>query len=78
MSDIEISEQAEAVLLAVHDAGDVDVYDLASAVGAGPRQVQERVRELAGAELVIVSERGDRIVCTPAGDDYARRLQQRR
>jgi Mn-dependent DtxR family transcriptional regulator len=78
MSDIEISEPAEAVLLAVHDAGEVDVYDLASAVGTGPRQVQERVRELDAAKLVVVSERGDRIVCTPAGDDYARQLQERR
>ncbi|PEN13542.1 hypothetical protein CRI94_09525 [Longibacter salinarum] len=75
MSDFDLTDAAKSILLAVHDAGDVDIYDLASSVGVGPRQVQERVRELDRAGLVVVSERGDRIVCTPAGDEQARRFQ---
>jgi len=76
MPDFPLRDDAQDVLVAVHQAGDADVYDLAAAVGAGPRQVQDLVRELDGAGLVVVSERGDRIACTPAGEDHARRLQR--
>lgn len=73
-----LTDDAEAVLLAIHDAGEADIYDLAGAVGAGPKAVQESVRELDQAKLVIVSERGDRMRCTPAGEDHARALKQQR
>jgi Mn-dependent DtxR family transcriptional regulator len=76
MPESSLTDAAEAVLLAVQQAGEADVYDLAQSVGSGPRAVQEHVRSLDRAGLVIVSERGDQIRCTPAGEEYARRLQQ--
>jgi len=72
-----LTDNAEAVLLALHDAGEADIYDLAGSVGAGPKAIQECVRELDRAKLVVVSERGDRMRCTPAGDDHARALNER-
>lgn len=78
MPEFSLTDDAEAVLLAVQQAGEADVYDLAQAVGAGPRAVQEQIRSLDSAGLVIVSERGDQIRCTPAGEDHARHLKQRR
>ncbi len=77
MPEFSLTDAAEAVLLAVHQAGEADVYDLSQAVGAGPRAVQESLRLLDRAGLVIVSERGDQIRCTPAGEDHTRCLQQR-
>lgn len=70
-----LSETEAAVLRTVHADGPVDLYDLAQAVGTGPRAVQEAVRSLSNSQLVIVSERGRRVSCTPAGDDRARRQQ---
>jgi len=78
MPEFTLTDDVEAVLVAVQRAGEADVYDLAQAVGVGPRAVQEHLRSLDRAGLVIVSERGDQIWCTPAGDDHARSVQQRR
>jgi len=78
MPEFRLTDAAEDVLLAVQQAGEADVYELAQAVGTGPRAVQEHIRSLDRAGLVIVSERGDQIRCTPAGEDHARRRQQRR
>jgi Mn-dependent DtxR family transcriptional regulator len=66
------SDMETAVLQTVHAEGPVDLYDLAQAVGTGPRSVQEAVRSLSQDRLVIVSEQGRRVSCTPAGEDLAR------
>lgn len=75
MSTPVLSETETAVLQTVHAEGTVDLYDLAQAVGTGPRSVQEAVRSLSQDRLVIVSERGRRVSCTPAGEDRARNQQ---
>lgn len=72
MGSPSLSDTEAAVLQAVHADGTVDLYDLAQALGTGPRVVQEAVRSLAHDNLVIVSEQGRRVSCTPAGDDVAR------
>ncbi len=72
MSDVSVSDDALRVLTAVYEEGACDIYTLSAQTGRGPRQVQECVFELDRAQLVIVSEQGDRIECTPAGLDAAR------
>lgn len=74
----ELSDAEATVLQLVHAEGSVDLYDLARAVGTGPRTVQETVRDLSQKRLVIVSDRGVRVHCTPAGEDLARAYQARR
>jgi len=70
LSDVEAD-----VLQAVHAEGNADVYDLAQSVGVGPRAAQAAVRTLADHRLVLVTDRGRQVRCTPAGDDVARALQ---
>ncbi len=72
LSDVEAS-----VLQAVHAEGSADLYDLARAVGTGPRTVQEAVRCLDDHRLVLVTDRGRQVRCTPAGDDVVRAMQSR-
>ena len=72
MSSPSLSDTEAAVLQTVHAEGTADLYDLAQAVGTGPRAVQEAVQSLVHKNLVIVSEQGRRVSCTPAGDEVAR------
>lgn len=71
----DLSPGARRVLQAIFEEGEADVYDLAQSAGTGPRTVQEHLRDLDRHQLVVVSERGDRIRCTPAGKDLARSLK---
>lgn len=73
LSDVETS-----VLRAVHAEGNADLYTLARAVGTGPRTVQEAVQRLSDDNLVFVAEKGVQVHCTPAGEEVARALQNRR
>jgi len=68
----DLSDTEATVLRAVHAEGRADLYALAQAVGSGPRTVQEAVRALARKDLVIVSDRGSTVHCTPSGEDVAR------
>ena len=72
MDSPNLSDTEAAVLERIHADGTVDLYDLAQALGTGPRAVQDAVRSLAHDNLVIVSEQGRSVSCTPAGDDLAR------
>jgi DNA-binding Lrp family transcriptional regulator len=64
----DLSDTETRVLQAVHTEGSADLYDLAQAIGVGPRAVQEAVRTLA-------DRRGPRPpVAPPAG---ARRAPKR-
>lgn len=69
-----LSETEAAVLKTVHAEGSTDLYDLAQAVGTGPRTVQEAVQSLSRENLVVVSDQGRRVACTPAGTHRARAL----
>jgi predicted transcriptional regulator len=71
----DLSDTEADVLRAVHAEGSADLYDLAQAVGTGPRAVQAAARTLADHRLVIVTDRGRQVRCTPAGDDVARALR---
>lgn len=68
----DLSDTEAAVLQAVHAEGNADLYDLARSVGTGPRTVREAVGRLAEHRLVLVSDRGRKVRCTPAGNDLAR------
>jgi Mn-dependent DtxR family transcriptional regulator len=72
----ELSDTEASVLRAVHAEGKADFYALAQMVGTGPRTVQEAVRGLARKDLVIVSDRGSTVHCTPSGEDRARAGQR--
>lgn len=72
MSTPDLSSTEADVLQTVHAEGSADLYDLARAVGTGPRTVQDAVQTLARHKLVVVSEQGRRVSCTPAGDERAR------
>lgn len=72
----ELSDTESAVLQAVHAEGSVDLYTLARAVGTGPRAVQEAVQALSAENLVIVSDRGVQVHCTPVGEEVARAEQE--
>ena len=74
----DLSDIETRVLRAVHAEGSADLYDLAQTVGTGPRAVQEAVGTLADHRLVLVTERGREVRCTPAGTDVAHALQSRR
>lgn len=73
----DLSDAEAHVLRAVQAEGSADLYDLAQAVGAGPRAVQEAVRTLADHRLVLVTDRGRQVRCTPAGDELVREMQSR-
>ena len=73
----DLSDAEAQVLRAVQTEGSVDLYALARAVGTGPRAVQEAVRTLADYRLVLVTDRGRQVRCTPAGDDLVREMQAR-
>ncbi len=73
----DLSDLEAAVLQAVHAQGTADLYDLAQAVGTGPRTVQDAVRRLSQHRLVFVSDRGRQVRCTPAGSDLAREHRSR-
>lgn len=60
------------VLCAVHAKGPADLYALAQAVGTGPRTVQEAVQGLSRKGLVLVSDHGSTVRCTPDGEEVAR------
>jgi len=73
MDDVpDLTDTESAVLRAVHAEGSPDLYALAQMVGTGPRTVQEAVRRLARKDLVIVSDRGSTVHCTPDGEEVAR------
>lgn len=74
----DLSDEDARVLQVVHAEGSADLYDLARAVGTGPRVVQEAVRRLDDHRLVLVTDRGRQVRCTPAGDDLVREMQSRR
>ena len=71
----DLSDVEADVLQAVHAEGSADLYDLARTVGTGPRTVQEAVRRLDDNRLVLVTDRGREVRCTPAGDDLVREMQ---
>ncbi len=73
----DLSNVEADVLQAVHTEGSADLYDLAQAVGTGPQTVQEAVRTLSDHRLVLVTDRGRQVRCTPAGNDVARAQQRR-
>ncbi len=77
MDASDLSELEANVLQAVHAAGSADLYDLARAVGTGPRSVQKAVQRLSDERLVIVAERGVEVHCTPAGVDLSQELSAR-
>jgi len=70
MSSPDLSETEAAVLRAVQPQTTADLYDLAQAVGAGPRAVQDAVRRLSRHDLVHVS--GRHVRGTKAGDQWVR------
>ena len=74
----DLSDIEARVLQAVHAEGSADLYDLAQVIGTGPRAVQEAVGTLSDHRLVLVTERGREVRCTPAGTDVAHALQSRR
>ncbi len=79
MDDVpDLSDVEAAVLQAVHAEGSIDLYALARTVGTGPRTAQKAVQRLSTQKLVLVSERGVQIHCTPTGEDVARTLRNRR
>jgi Mn-dependent DtxR family transcriptional regulator len=71
----ELSDTEARVLRATHAEGPADVYALAQAVGTGPRTAQEAVQELSQKGLVLVSDRGSTVHCTPEGEDAVRALR---
>lgn len=73
----ELSDAESAILQVVHAEGSVDLYALARTVGIGPRSVQETIQQLAAKDLVIVSDRGVQVHCTPVGEEVARAEQAR-
>ncbi len=73
MPSPDLTDTEAAVLQTVHAQKDADLYDLAQAVGAGPRAVQETVQHLAQHDLVHVS--GRRVRCTRTGDRWVRQHQ---
>lgn len=75
MSASALTNVQEQVLRATHAQEGANLYDLAQAVGTGPRTVQEAVRQLAKDDLVHVSDRGIRVRCTRAGDRWVRNHQ---
>jgi len=76
MNDVpDLSDREAAVLQAVHAEGSADLYALARAVNTGPRTVQEAVQRLSAEHLVLVSDRGVQVHCTPAGEEVARTLR---
>lgn len=68
----DLTKSEVEVLRAVHTQEGADLYELARIVGMGPRTVQESIRQLAQDDLVHVSDRGFRVECTRAGDDWVR------
>lgn len=72
MSTPDLSDLEAAVLRTVHAEGSANLYDLAHAVGKGPRTVQDALRRLSRTDLVYVSERGVQVHCTRAGDHWVR------
>ncbi len=75
MASSDFTDMETTVLRAVHAQEGADLYELAQAVGTGPRAVQEAVQTLAQHDFVHVSERGVRVRCTRAGDQWIRRHQ---
>lgn len=73
MSDTpDLSGTEAEVLRVVHAEGPADLYALAQAVGTGPRTVQEAVQGLSRKGLVLASDRGSTVRCTPNGEEVAR------
>lgn len=70
MSSPDLSETEADLLRAVQPENTADLYDLARAVGVGPRAVQDAVRRLAQHDLVHVS--GRHVRCTTTGDQWVR------
>ncbi|WP_263807967.1 Lrp/AsnC family transcriptional regulator [Salinibacter sp.] len=70
MSSPDLSDTEADVLRAVQSEATADLYDLARAVGAGPRAVQNAVRRLARYDLVHAS--GRHVRCTSTGDQWVR------
>ena len=62
-----------SLLRVIHEEGLVDLYDLAQAVGAGPRAVQKAVGTLAEDGLVYVTDRSVR--CSREGEALVRGRQ---
>lgn len=72
MTPPDLSDLEADVLRTVHVQEGADLYDLARAVGTGPRAVQVAVQGLVQHDLVHVSERGVRVRCTGAGHRWVR------
>ncbi|MEF8817665.1 MAG: Lrp/AsnC family transcriptional regulator [Salinibacter sp.] len=70
MSSPDLSDADAALLRTIQTESTADLYDLAQAVGTGPRSVQEALRRLAQHDLVHVS--GRHVRCTNAGDQWVR------
>lgn len=70
MSSPDLADTEAAVLRTVQAEDTADLYDLAQAVGTGPRAVQEAVQHLTRHDLVHVS--GRHVRCTKAGDQWVR------
>ncbi|WP_263785685.1 helix-turn-helix domain-containing protein [Salinibacter grassmerensis] len=70
MSSPDLSDTEADVLQAVQSEDTADLYDLARAVGVGPRAVQDAVRRLARHDFVHAS--GRHVRCTNAGDQWVR------
>lgn len=73
MASPDLTDTEAEVLRAVRAQEGADLYDLAQAVGTGPRAVQEAVQRLAQHDLVHVS--GRHVRCTGSGDQWVRRHQ---
>lgn len=75
MPSFDLTDVEAAVLRTVHAEGGADHYDVARAVGTGPRTVQEAVRRLSQKDLVHVTGHGRRVQCTRAGNRWVRQRQ---
>jgi Mn-dependent DtxR family transcriptional regulator len=64
----DLSSFEAEILHALRDEGDATLYDVASTVGTGPREVMEAVQRLSRDGLVDVADRGARLACTRDGD----------
>ena len=77
MSSPDLTETEAALLRTLQAQETADLYDLAQAVGTGPRAVQEAVQSLSQKNLVLVVENGMEVYCTPDGEEVARAEQNR-
>lgn len=70
MASPDLTDVEASVLRAAHAREGADLYDLAQAVGAGPRAVQEAIQRLARHDLLHAS--GRHVRCTRTSDQWVR------